>query len=45
MVVKTALVRQVQGITLAGNTDSHHWVVMDGPREFGGRHPFDSDCA
>ena len=36
MVVKTALVRQVQGITLAGNTDSNHWVVMDGPQEFGG---------
>jgi putative redox protein len=36
MVVKTALVRQVQGITLAGNTDSNHWVVMDGPPEFGG---------
>ena len=36
MVVKTALVRQVQGITFAGNTDSNHWVVMDGPREFGG---------
>ena len=36
MVVKTALVRQVQGITLAGNTDSNHWVVMDGPPEYGG---------
>jgi putative redox protein len=36
MVVKTALVRQVRGITLAGNTDSNHWVVMDGPQEFGG---------
>jgi putative redox protein len=36
MVIKTALVRQVQGITLAGNTDSNHWVVMDGPRELGG---------
>ena len=36
MVVKTALVRQVQGITLAGNTDSNHWVMMDGPQEFGG---------
>ena len=36
MVVKTALVRQVQGITLAGNTDSNHWVMMDGPTEFGG---------
>jgi putative redox protein len=36
MVVKTALVKQVQGITLAGNTDSNHWVMMDGPSEFGG---------
>jgi len=36
MVVKTALVKQVQGITLAGNTDSNHWVMMDGPPEFGG---------
>jgi putative redox protein len=36
MVVKTALVRQVQGITLAGKTDSNHWVMMDGPTEFGG---------
>ena len=36
MVVKTAVVRQVKGITLAGNTDSNHWVMMDGPPEFGG---------
>lgn len=36
MVVKTALVKQVQGITFAGNTDSNHWVMMDGPTEFGG---------
>ena len=36
MAVKTALVRQVVGITLAGNTDSNHWVVMGGPRELGG---------
>jgi putative redox protein len=36
MVVKTALARQVQGITLASNTDSNHWVMMDGPAEFGG---------
>ena len=36
MVVKTALVKQVQGVTFAGNTDSNHWVMMDGPVEFGG---------
>jgi len=36
MVVKTALVRQVRGLSLAGKTDSNHWVMMDGPPEFGG---------
>lgn len=33
---KRALVKQVQGITFAGKTDSNHWVMMDGPEEFGG---------
>ena len=36
MLMKTAVVKQVQGISLAGKTDSNHWIVMDGPREFGG---------
>ncbi len=36
MLVKTALVRQIQGISFAGKTDSNHWIVMDGPPEFGG---------
>jgi putative redox protein len=36
MAVKTALVRQIQGISLAGKTDSNHWIAMDGPPEFGG---------
>ncbi len=36
MVTKTATIRQVQGISLAGRTDSNHWIVMDGPEEFGG---------
>ena len=36
MLTKTAVVKQVQGITFAGKTDSNHWVVMDGPAEFGG---------
>lgn len=36
MATKTAHVVQVQGITFAGTTDSNHWVVMDGPTEFGG---------
>jgi len=33
---KRAIVKQVQGITFAGKTDSNHWVVMDGPEELGG---------
>ena len=33
---KTAVVKQVQGLTFAGRTDSNHWVAMDGPRDFGG---------
>ena len=36
MSARTAIVRQVNGITLAGRADSNHWVVMDGPPEFGG---------
>jgi putative redox protein len=36
MVTKAAFIRQVQGISLAGRTDSNHWIVMDGPEEFGG---------
>jgi len=36
MPVKTAFVKQLQGISLAGRTDSNHWLVMDGPTEFGG---------
>lgn len=36
MLIKTAIVKQLQGISLAGKTDSNHWIVMDGPREFGG---------
>lgn len=27
---------QLQGITFAGTADSKHWVMMDGPEEFGG---------
>lgn len=33
---KRAFVKQVQGITFAGKTDSNNWVMMDGPEEFGG---------
>jgi putative redox protein len=37
MATKTAHVRQLQGITFVGTADTNHWVVMDGPEEFGGR--------
>jgi putative redox protein len=30
MSVKKAVVRQVRGITLAGKSETNHWVVMDG---------------
>jgi putative redox protein len=33
---KTAYVTQIDGITFAGRADSNHWLVMDGPAEFGG---------
>jgi len=35
---KTAYVKQVvkKGITFAGRTTSNHWVMMDGPENFGG---------
>ena len=36
MSTKNAVVKQVQGITLAGRSDSNHWVVMDGSERFGG---------
>ena len=36
MSTKTAVIKQVDGISLAGRTDSNHWIVMDGPPEFGG---------
>jgi len=36
MSTKNAIVKQVQGITLAGRSDSNHWVVMDGTERFGG---------
>lgn len=31
-----AVVKQLQGITFIGKTDSNHWVPMDGPESFGG---------
>jgi putative redox protein len=36
MVTKTAFVKQLQGITFVGKTDSNHWVTMDGPENFYG---------
>ena len=36
MALRKAVVRQVQGITLAGKSDSNHWVMMDGGDKFGG---------
>ena len=33
---KTALIKQVRGLTFAGKSDSNHWVTMDGPEQFGG---------
>lgn len=36
MATKKALVKQVQGITFIGKTDSNHWITMDGPEQFGG---------
>jgi putative redox protein len=36
MATKKAFVKQVQGITFVGKTDSNHWITMDGPEDFGG---------
>jgi len=34
MPTKTAVVKQLQGITFAAKSDSNHWVLMDGPENF-----------
>jgi putative redox protein len=36
MGVKKAFIKQLRGVTLAGKSDTNHWVVMDGSEEFGG---------
>ncbi|HVO76141.1 MAG TPA: OsmC family protein [Ignavibacteriaceae bacterium] len=36
MVIKKAFIKQLRGITLAGKSDSGHWVMMDGSEDFGG---------
>jgi putative redox protein len=36
MAKRHAVVRQISGVTFAAKTDSNHWVIMDGPTDFGG---------
>lgn len=36
MATKKAVVQNIKGITFVGKADSNHWVIMDGPEEFGG---------
>jgi putative redox protein len=36
MAKRHAVVRHIQGVTFAGKADSNHWVMMDGPVDFGG---------
>ena len=36
MATKTAFIKQLRGITLAGKTNSNNWVMMDGPENFFG---------
>lgn len=36
MATVKAQVKQLSGITFAGKTSSKHWVMMDGPEDFGG---------
>jgi len=31
-----AFIKQVSGLSFAGKSDSNHWVMMDGPKEFFG---------
>jgi putative redox protein len=31
-----AIIKQVEGLTFVGKTDSNHWVTIDGPKEFYG---------
>lgn len=36
MAKHNAVVKQLEGITFVGKTDSNHWITMDGPENFGG---------
>ncbi|NOX67197.1 MAG: osmotically inducible protein OsmC [Chlorobi bacterium] len=40
MSVSKAYLKQVNGLTFVGKTDSNHWVTIDGPEDF-----FGSDAA
>ena len=31
-----AVIKQLEGITFVGKTESNHWITMDGPESFGG---------
>jgi putative redox protein len=36
VLTKKAFVKQLQGITFVGKTDTNHWITMDGPENFYG---------
>jgi putative redox protein len=36
MASKTAVLKQIQGVTFIAKGDSNHWVTMDGPETVGG---------
>jgi putative redox protein len=36
MAQRSAVVKQIQGLTFAAKADSNHWVIMDGATETGG---------
>jgi len=36
MTTSKAYLKQIEGISFAGKTDSNHWITMDGPESFGG---------
>ena len=36
MATSKAYLKQINGISFAGKTNSNHWITMDGPENFGG---------
>jgi len=36
MAQKKAYIKQINGISFVGKSDSNHWITMDGPEETGG---------